>query len=295
MVKFVAAYLTNSSAMLSEAIHSVVDTLNEILLLYGLKKSQQPANMRHPFGYGRELYFWAFIVALMVFALGSVVSIYQGIQHIRHPEEIVSPVINYVVLGIAIVVEGTSWFIALKSFRKSKGKLGYFQAFRRSKDPTTFTVLFEDTAALLGLVIALLGVYFSHTLNMPVLDGIASILIGVILAVAALLLGRETKGLLLGETADPLLRQNVLSIAQQDPAVLSANGLITEQLGAHQVLAALSLEFKDNLTSDQIEACVNRIEANTKKVHPEVVALFVKPQTQKVWMERMKGRLDDTA
>ncbi|EJO35989.1 cation diffusion facilitator family transporter [Acinetobacter radioresistens WC-A-157] len=294
MVKFVAAYLTNSSAMLSEAIHSVVDTLNEILLLYGLKKSQQPANMRHPFGYGRELYFWAFIVALMVFALGSVVSIYQGIQHIRHPEEIVSPVINYVVLGIAIVVEGTSWFIALKSFRKSKGKLGYFQAFRRSKDPTTFTVLFEDTAALLGLVIALLGVYFSHTLNMPVLDGIASILIGVILAVAALLLGRETKGLLLGETADPLLRQNVLSIAQQDPAVLSANGLITEQLGAHQVLAALSLEFKDNLTSDQIEACVNRIEANTKKVHPEVVALFVKPQTQKVWMERMKGRLDDT-
>ncbi|MCK4102525.1 cation diffusion facilitator family transporter [Acinetobacter radioresistens] len=295
MVKFVAAYLTNSSAMLSEAIHSVVDTLNEILLLYGLKKSQQPANMRHPFGYGRELYFWAFIVALMVFALGSVVSIYQGIQHIRHPEEIVSPVINYVVLGIAIVVEGTSWFIALKSFRKSKGKLGYFQAFRRSKDPTTFTVLFEDTAALLGLVIALLGVYFSHTLNMPVLDGIASILIGVILAVAALLLGRETKGLLLGETADPLLRQNVLKIAQQDPAVLSANGLITEQLGAHQVLAALSLEFKDNLTSDQIEACVNRIEANTKKVHPEVVALFVKPQTQKVWMERMKGRLDDTA
>ncbi len=295
MVKFVAAYLTNSSAMLSEAIHSVVDTLNEILLLYGLKKSQQPANMRHPFGYGRELYFWAFIVALMVFALGSVVSIYQGIQHIRHPEEIVSPVINYVVLGIAIVVEGTSWFIALKSFRKSKGKLGYFQAFRRSKDPTTFTVLFEDTAALLGLVIALLGVYFSHTLNMPVLDGIASILIGVILAVAALLLGRETKGLLLGETADPLLRQNVLSIAQQDPAVLSANGLITEQLGAHQVLAALSLEFKDNLTSDQIEACVNRIEANTKKVHPEVVALFVKHQTQKVWMERMKGRLDDTA
>jgi len=295
MVKFVAAYLTNSSAMLSEAIHSVVDTLNEILLLYGLKKSQQPANMRHPFGYGRELYFWAFIVALMVFALGSVVSIYQGIQHIRHPEEIVSPVINYVVLGIAIVVEGTSWFIALKSFRKSKGKLGYFQAFRRSKDPTTFTVLFEDTAALLGLVIALLGVYFSHTLNMPVLDGIASILIGVILAVAALLLGLETNGLLLGETADPLLRQNVLSIAQQDPAVLSANGLITEQLGAHQVLAALSLEFKDNLTSDQIEACVNRIEANTKKVHPEVVALFVKPQTQKVWMERMKGRLDDTA
>ena len=294
LVKFMAAYLTNSSAMLSEAIHSVVDTLNEILLLYGLKKSQQPPNHRHPFGYGRELYFWAFIVALMVFALGAVVSIYQGIQHIRYPEQIVSPFINYIVLGIALIVEGTSWWIALKSFRKTKGNLGYFEAFRRSKDPTTFTVLFEDSAALLGLIIALLGVYLSHRLNMPVLDGIASILIGVILAVAAFLLGRETKGLLLGENADALLRDNVLRIAQTDQAVLCANGLLTEQLGAHQVLAALSLEFKDNLTSDQIEACVNRIEAQIKQVHPEVVALFVKPQTQRVWLERMKGRFDDT-
>lgn len=294
LVKFMAAYLTNSSAMLSEAIHSVVDTLNEILLLYGLKKSQQPPNHRHPFGYGRELYFWAFIVALMVFALGAVVSIYQGIQHIRYPEQIVSPLINYIVLGIALMVEGTSWWIALKSFRKTKGKMGYFEAFRRSKDPTTFTVLFEDSAALLGLIIALLGVYLSHRLNMPVLDGIASILIGVILAVAAFLLGRETKGLLLGENADALLRDNVLHIAQTDQAVLCANGLLTEQLGAHQVLAALSLEFKDNLTSDQIEACVNRIEAQIKQVHPEVVALFVKPQTQRVWLERMKGRFNET-
>ncbi|UUS64867.1 MULTISPECIES: cation diffusion facilitator family transporter [unclassified Acinetobacter] len=292
LVKFVAAYITNSSAMLSEAIHSVVDTLNEILLLYGMKKSQQPANARHPFGYGRELYFWAFIVALMVFALGAIVSIYQGISHIYHPEEMQNPMINYIVLGIAILCEGTSWFVALKAFRKIKGKQGYFEAFRRSKDPTTFTVLFEDSAALIGLFIALIGIYLSHALNMPMLDGLASILIGVVLAISAILLARETKGLLMGETADPQLRHNVLMLAEQDPAVHSANGVLTEQMGAHQVLASLSLEFKDNLTSDDIEACVNRIEAQIKQLHPEIVALFVKPQSRKVWLERMKGRLD---
>lgn len=292
LVKFVAAYITNSSAMLSEAIHSVVDTLNEILLLYGMKKSQQPANVRHPFGYGRELYFWAFIVALMVFALGAVVSIYQGIQHVRHPEEMLNPTLNYIVLTIAIVCEGISWFVALKAFRKIKGQQGYFEAFRRSKDPTTFTVLFEDTAALCGLFIALIGIYLAHALNIPELDGVASILIGVVLAISAILLARETKGLLLGESADPQLRNNILMIAQEDHAVLSANGVLTEQMGAHQVLASLSLEFEDNLSSDDIEACVNRIEAKIKQIHPEIVALFIKPQTKKMWLERMKGRLE---
>ena len=292
LVKFVAAYITNSSAMLSEAIHSVVDTLNEVLLLYGMKKSQQSANSRHPFGYGRELYFWAFIVALLVFALGAIVSIYQGIHHIYHPEAMSNPMINYIVLGIAILCEGTSWFVALKAFRKVKGKQGYFEAFRRSKDPTTFTVLFEDTAALIGLFIALIGIYLSHALNMPMLDGLASVLIGVVLAISAILLARETKGLLMGETADPQLRHNVLNVAELDPAVHSANGVLTEQMGAHQVIASLSLEFKDNLTSDEIEACVNRIEAQIKQLHPEIVALFVKPQSKVVWQERMKGRLE---
>ncbi|WP_180104571.1 cation diffusion facilitator family transporter [Acinetobacter sp. YH12108] len=291
LVKFVAAYITNSSAMLSEAIHSVVDTLNEILLLHGMKKSQKRPDALHPFGYGRELYFWAFIVALMVFALGAIVSIYQGIQHIIHPEEMRDPMINYIVLGIAILCEGTSWFVALKAFRKHKGKMGYFEAFRRSKDPTTFTVLFEDTAALIGLFIALVGIFLAHQLNIPELDGAASILIGVVLAVSAWLLARETKGLLLGETADPRLRENVLNIAQQDAAVYSANGVLTEQMGAHQVIASLSLEFKDDLTSDEIEACVNRIEAQIKQLHPEIITLFVKPQTKAVWLERTQGRI----
>ena len=297
MVKFIAAYLTNSSAMLSEAIHSVVDTLNEILLLYGLKKSNKPANANHPFGYGRELYFWAFIVALMVFSLGALVSMYNGVMHILHPEPIINPTINYAVLGFAFFSEGISWLVALNVFRKSKGQQGYFEAFRRSKDPTTFTVLFEDTAALIGLGIAFLGIaflgiYLAHRLNIPALDGVASILIGLVLAVSAFLLARETKGLLLGETADLHVRQNILKIAQDDEGVLSANGLLTEQMGAKQVLASLSVEFEDHLSSDEIEACVNRIEAKIKQNHPEIVALFVKPQSKKVWLERMQGRLE---
>ncbi|OTG68680.1 cation transporter [Acinetobacter sp. ANC 4470] len=292
LVKFVAAYITNSSAMLSEAIHSVVDTLNEILLLYGMKKSQQPANAKHPFGYGRELYFWAFIVSLMVFTLGTIVSIYQGIQQVRHPEEMLNPNLNYIVLALAIVCEGSSWLVALKVFRQVKGQQGYFEAFRRSKDPTTFTVLFEDTAALCGLFIALIGIYLAHKLNIPELDGVASIFIGIVMAVSAILLARKTKDLLLGETADPQLHNNILLIAQEDIAVLSANGVLTEQMGAHQVLASLSLEFEDDLKSDEIEACVNRIEAKIKQIHPEIVALFIKPQTKKVWLERMKGRLE---
>ena len=292
LVKFVAAYITNSSAMLSEAIHSVVDTLNEILLLYGMKKSQQSPNAQHPFGYGRELYFWAFIVSLIVFALGAVVSIYQGIEHVRYPEEMLSPNLNYIVLGIAILCEGISWLVALKAFRKTKRQLGYFEAFRRSKDPTTFTVLFEDTAALCGLFIALIGIYLAHALNIPELDGVASIFIGIVLAISAILLARETKGLLLGESADPQLRDHLLLIAQEDDAVFSANGVLTEQMGADQVIASLSLEFEDHLTSDDIEACVNRIEAKIKQIHPEIMALFVKPQTKKVWLQRMKGRLE---
>lgn len=291
LVKFVAAYITNSSAMLSEAVHSVVDTLNEILLLYGMKKAKKPGDVKHPFGYGRELYFWAFIVALLVFALGAIISILQGIYHIIQPEEMQNPMINYIVLGIAILCEGFSWSVALKTFRKQKGNMGYFEAFRRSKDPTTFTVLFEDTAALIGLVIALVGIFLAHQLNIPELDGVASILIGVVLAVSAWFLARETKGLLLGETADPKLRENVLNIAQQDAAVFSANGVLTEQMGAHQVIASLSLEFKDDLTSDQIEACVNRIETQIKQLHPEIIALFVKPQTKAVWLERTLGRV----
>jgi len=203
IAKFVAAGLSGSSAMLSEGVHSLVDTINELLLLYGLRRSEQKPDTVHPFGYGRELYFWSFIVALLVFAAGAGVSAYEGIQHIRNPEPATNHLISYTVLGISIAFEGTSWWIALREFRATKGTLGYFEAFRRSKDPTTFTVLLEDSAALLGLGFALIGLVAAQLLDMPILDGVASLCIAGVLAVTAFLLARETKGLLVGEPAHP--------------------------------------------------------------------------------------------
>jgi cation diffusion facilitator family transporter len=290
VVKFIAAAITGSSAMLSEGVHSLVDTGNELLLLYGMSRASKPPDESHPFGYGRELYFWAFIVALLVFALGACVSVYEGVHHLRHPEPMSRPLINYLVLGASMVFEGVSWTVALRAFREAKGDMGYVEAFRRSKDPTTFTVLFEDSAALAGLGIALLGVVGSQVLDMPALDGVASILIGCLLAVTALLLARETKGLLMGEAAAPGMRNDMLRIAASDPAVQSANGAITSQVGPRQVVASLSLKFRDALDTAEIEACVQRIETAIVAAHPEIVVLFVKPQTQQVWLERMERR-----
>jgi len=181
--KFVAAWVTGSAAMLSEAVHSLVDTINELLLLYGLRRAEKKPDRNHPFGYGRELYFWSFIVALLVFALGAGVSLYEGIEHLRVPTVVQHPVASYVVLGLSFVFEAMSWRVAMKEFRVAKGELSYFEAFRRSKDPTTFTVLFEDSAALLGLVIAFAGILGAQLLHVPQLDGIASIIIAVVLAV----------------------------------------------------------------------------------------------------------------
>jgi cation diffusion facilitator family transporter len=294
ITKFVAAAITGSSAMLSEGVHSLVDTTNEVLLLYGMSRAKKDPDRSHPFGYGRELYFWAFIVALLVFALGAGVSIYEGVAHLMHPEPMERPLVNYIVLLASMVFEGASWLLALRDFRSHKGDLGYFQAFRRSKDPTTFTVLFEDSAALLGLLIALAGVAAAQWLAMPRLDGVASIAIGIVLAISSLLLARETKGLLIGESAHPQVRDAILRIAGADADVRSANGVLTVQMGPDQVVAALSAEFRDGLDSNRIEACVNRIEAAIKQSHPVVSVLFVKPQTRAVWEGRTSG-LDDKA
>jgi len=293
ITKFVAAMITGSSAMLSEGVHSLVDTVNEVLLLYGMAQAGKPRDASHPFGYGRELYFWSFIVALLVLALGAGVSIYEGISHLLHPHPMTRPLINYLVLAASMAFEGTSWWISLKAFRASKGNLGYFQAFRRSKDPTIFTVLFEDSAALIGLLIALCGIGAAQLLHMPRLDGVASIAIGGVLAISSLLLARETKGLLIGESAHPHVRDAILEIAAKDPAIRSANGVLTVQMGPEQVVAALSAEFEDALNTTQIEACVNRVEAAIKAAHPAVSVLFIKPQAQEVWLRRTVGNDDD--
>jgi cation diffusion facilitator family transporter len=240
----------------------------------------------HPFGHGRELNFWSFIVALLVFALGAGVSLFEGVGHLRHPEPISDPVINYIVLGVSMLFEGGSWFIALREFRAAKGSAGYFKAFRQSKDPSTFTVLLEDSAALLGLSIALAGVVCAQAFDLPELDGAASIGIAVVLAIAASLLARESKGLLIGEPAHPRLRESLLEIAANDPGVGHVNGVLTVQMGPHTVVAALSAEFEDELTTPQIEQCINRIEKAVKSRHADVTSLFIKPQTTETWRAR---------
>lgn len=288
VAKFVAAAISGSSAMLSEGVHSLVDTINEVLLLYGLRRAAKPPDRDQPLGHGRELYFWSFIVALLVFSMGAGISLYQGTVHLRNPVAADNHTIAYIVLGVSIVFEGISWRVALREFRATKGKLGYFEAFRRSKDPSTFTVLLEDSAALLGLFIALAGLLGAQLLEMPELDGLASIGIAAVLAVTAFLLARETKGLLIGEPAHPQVVQSLRQIAAHDPDVRTANGVFTVQMGPNQVMAALSAEFEDPLTTPQIEACITRIETAARQRHPELVALFVKPQTPETWNRRLQ-------
>ena len=284
--KFVAAGITGSSAMLSEGVHSLVDTGNEILLLYGLRQSQAPADLTRPLGYGREFYFWSFIVAVLVFSLGAGVSLYQGITHLRYPPPMDDPTINYIVLAFAFVFEGFSWRVAVKELRARKGSLGYFEAMRQSKDPGTFTVFLEDSAALIGLVIAFAGILASHLLGRPEFDGMASIGIALVLAVTAIFLARETKGLLTGESAHPAVRKAILRIAADDAAVAHANGVLTFQIGPDDVMAALSVEFHDRLTTPEIEAGVRRIEAAIRLAHPEITTLFIRPETDESWCSR---------
>ncbi|KZC16637.1 cation transporter [Rhodanobacter sp. FW510-R12] len=288
--KTVAAAWTGSSAMLSEAVHSFVDTGNEILLLYGMRRSRRRADPEHPLGYGRELYFWSFIVALLVFALGAGVSLYQGILHVRQPRPISHPLASYAVFGLCFLFEGTSWLLSLRQFKAAKGPLGYYEAFRRSKDPPSFMVLFEDSAALLGIAIAALGTFAATTLDAPVFDGIASILIGLVLAGTAALLARESKSLLIGERADRRLSASIMRIAEAQGPVSRANGLLTVQLAPNQIVAALSLAFADDIRASDIEELVRTLELRIRRLHPEVVALFVKPQTHRAFRESVHRR-----
>jgi cation diffusion facilitator family transporter len=201
--KFAAAAFTGSSAMLTEGVHSVVDSSNQLLLIWGRRQSRKPPDDKHPFGYGRELYFWSFVVAVLVFALGAGVSIYEGVIHIVHPEHAVSPLVGYAVLLVAFLLEGGSTFAAFKEFREAKGPLGWVEAVRVSKDPPAFIVLLENGAAMAGIVVAAAGLALAQLTGDPFYDGAASVLIGIILGVTAFVLAVESKALLIGEAADP--------------------------------------------------------------------------------------------
>jgi cation diffusion facilitator family transporter len=278
ITKFIAAAFTGSAAMLSEAVHSVVDTGNQGLLLYGIKRSNRPPDDRHPFGYGMELYFWAFVVAILIFAGGAGISIYHGVEKILHPHPVENAYVNYIVLALAMVFEAFAWWVAFRAFQVAKGKLGYFEAVRRSKDPALFTVLFEDSAAMLGLIVAMVGIALGQWLDMPILDGVASVLIGVILAVTAALLAYEAKGLLIGEGVEPEVKEGVLAILNRQDDILRVNELRSMHLGPEEVLLTISVDFASGLSADQVEAAISTMEREIKSGYPDVKRLFIEAQ-----------------
>jgi cation diffusion facilitator family transporter len=279
LIKFAAAAFTGSAAMLSEAIHSVVDTGNQLLLLFGLRRAAKPADARHPFGYGLQLYFYTFVVAVMVFGVGAVVAFLQGLQKVRHPEPVEHAWVNYLILGAGMLFEGAVWLVALRAFNRQRGGRSMFAEIRFSKDPTVFTVLFEDTAALAGLAVAFVGVLLSQLLHAPVLDGVASLLIGSILAVTAFFLAFESQSLLTGEAASHETRVGINRIARAEPGVVGLNQARTMHFGPNEVLVALSLDFDDSLPAGEVERIVTRIERKLRDAYPEVGQVFVEAQS----------------
>lgn len=276
VAKFLAAAATGSSSMLSEAFHSVVDTGNEALLLFGIHRSRRPPDAMHPFGHGKELYFWSLIVAMLLFGIGGGLSIYEGWTHIVRPEELRSPFWNYVVLGVAFVAEGTSWWIAVREMlRKRKAEESVFSTFQNSKDPSIFVIVGEDTAALLGIVIAAGGVFLSHRFEAPWIDGVAAMLIGLVLIGVALLLIVESRGLILGERADPDVTRKARAIAEDDEAVRSAEPPLTMQLGPNEVLLNMEVRFRRDLSGEEIVAAIDRVEREIRRQCPAVRRVFL--------------------
>ena len=273
--KFTVAGITGSSAMLSEGVHSAVDTFNGVLLLVGLKLSQRPATAEHPFGHGKELYFWSLMVAVLIFGLGGGVSFYEGIQHIRNPEPMTDPTWNYVVLGAAMLFEGISFGIALKQFRGESRGRPFWNALHSSKDPTTYTVLAEDSAALVGLLVAAIGIFLSHELNIPELDGAASVVIGLLLAGVAVLLVRESRGLLIGEGIQPETAREIRRIATSQPSVHDVGQILSMYIGPEEVLVTLDLHFEDGTQTDAAAQAMTVIQKEVRAKFPTVKRLFI--------------------
>lgn len=288
IVKLAAAFFTGSASMTAEGVHSVVDVGSGGLMLYGYQRAQLGPDRRYPLGHGRELYFWSFVVALLFFTLGAGFSIFEGLRRMMNPVDIGSPIVIYVVLGAEALFDGASWVVALRAFRLAKGDLGYWRAMISSKDPPSFIVLAEDTAALVGIAVAAIGTLLATSFNLPAADGIASVVVGLILGVVGWVLVRESKGLLIGEQAGNELSNAILALAEKQGGVEGANGVIATHLAPDQVVVTLSLEFSDEMRTPQIEEAVRSLEARAREQHPEVVALFVKPQSHAGFKEAVR-------
>lgn len=282
LMKFLAAAHTGSSAMLSEGIHSMVDTGNQLLLLLGVNRSQQPADSGHPYGYGKELYFWSLIVAMVLFGVGGGMAIYEGTIHIAHPKPLEEPFWAYAILGISVLLEGISWSFALRALLAEKGKHTLWQTLRRSYDPSVLTVLLEDTAALIGLTVAFVGVYLAHRFGNPYFDGAASILIGITLCIVSAILIRESKGLLVGEAATPEVVASVTTLALRDPAVIAVNEVLTLVFGPEEVLLNIKAQFVPSLSVNELAEIVSRLELAIQRYHPSIKRIFIEvaPTTQ---------------
>ena len=282
VTKFIAATITGSSAMFSEGIHSMVDTGNQVLLLHGLRKAQKPPCDRFPFGHGKEIYFWSFAVAILIFAVGSGVSLYEGILHTIHPEPMGNPTVNYMVLGLAMVFEGAAWYFALTEFTKSKGTWGYIEAIQRGKDPTMFVVLFEDSAAMLGIVIAFLGVLLVDLTGILIFDGIASIIIGLILGGTAVWLAYETKGLLIGESANKMVIDGIREIILKYDGIDNLNEVLTMHMGPDFVLVNVSIDFRDDIPASELENMIASMDTQIKDNFPTVKRVFVEAESRRI-------------
>ena len=278
ITKFVAATITGSSAMFSEGVHSVVDTGNQGLLLYGLARAKKPPDREFPFGHGKEIYFWTFVVAIMIFAVGAGISIYEGIEQILHPQPIENPSINYIVLGLAIVFEGVAWWMAFREFNLQRGTRGFISAVHGGKDPTTFAVLFEDSAAMAGLLIALVGIALGQWTGVLWLDGAAALMIGLILAGTAAWLAYETKSLLIGEAADPEVIDEIRAMVSAADGVETVNEVLTLHMGPEFILVNLSVDFRDALSAEQLEDTIAQVDRQIRGAHPEVKRVFIEAE-----------------
>lgn len=275
VIKFIAAFFTGSSAMLSEGIHSTVDSGNELLLLLGISRSQKAPDASHPFGYGKEIYFWTLIVAILIFALGGGMSIYEGISHIQHPESLKDPQWNYIVLLVSIVFEGISFSIALRKFNQQKGKRGFIKELRLSKDPALFAIIYEDTAALLGLVTAFIGVFMGHYYNNSLYDGLASVVIGLILAVVAVIMVIESKDLLIGESAQSDIVKGIYTLVNNESDVYTLYYPLTMHLAPNEILLALDVQFKKELSLERLTEVISKLEREIKKKYPDVKKIYI--------------------
>jgi cation diffusion facilitator family transporter len=278
IAKFIAGYFSGSSAMIAEGVHSVVDTGNQSLLLLGIHRSRKPADDKHPYGYGKELYFWSLIVAVVLFGLGGGISIYEGVNQLTHPKTLGDPTWSYVVLGIAFVAEGGAGYLALRELLKTAGEKSFWHALRSSKDPAVFTILGEDFAALLGVVVAFGGIYLGRKLGNPYFDGIASIIIGLILALVAVFLVYESKGLIIGEAADPEVVKSIREIAQADPAVVQVANPLTLHFGPDQVLLNMHVEFHAPLSLAELTATIDRLQTRIRERHPAIRHIFIESE-----------------